>query len=209
MAITVTVVSSVIGAALVAVLVNVLNRPTGVVRGTESHSVSRQADAYSQPESGSAGRSRTRGTISTGSDLRVYANERGGYAFAYPAHWAPTTLGRDAELRDPAGAVTVSFSVAPAGELSDAATTVAERYSTDLLIVSSHAETSPEGLPAWVIAGIEQDATSRVDRVLSIAIDGDRENHAITVRFGPGRTVLALLPDIRRVISSYRVGDVN
>jgi len=140
--------------------------------------------------------------------LRVYANRGAGYVFIHPAEWNVTTHGEDSELRSPGGEVVFSFGQAPAGPLPDAATAVADRYFSDpeeMRIVSSHEETTEQGLRAWVVGGIGQGPAGRDDRFLAISVDAPSGNRAIMVRFPSGPDVLDVLPEIRSVISSYRV----
>lgn len=142
----------------------------------------------------------------SGTGMRDHANERGAYAFSYPAGWNVATDGEVSELRSPDDVVVFSFGPAPAGALSEAATSVAERYSSTAVIeiVSSREDTTDQGLRTWVVGGIGRIPTGPHDRFLAIAVDAPRGNQAIMVRFPSGPAILDLLPEIERVISSYR-----
>ena len=128
----------------------------------------------------------------------------------HPASWNVTTRGETTELSSPRRNVVFSFGPAPNGALPDAATTVADEYSPDLegvRIVSSHEETTEQGLRTWVVGGIGQVPEGGDDRFLALSVEAPRGNQGIMVRFPSGPAVLDVLPEIRSVISSYRVAD--
>jgi hypothetical protein len=144
--------------------------------------------------------------------LRVYMNRSGRYGFVHPDGWSVSTHAKSAELRSPGGEVAFIFGPAPRGALPDAAAAVAERYSPtpsgEMEILSSHEETTDQGLRSWLIGGVTRTTQGGSERFLAISIEapqGRGRNHAIVVRFPTGSALLDLLPEIRRVISSYRI----
>lgn len=208
MAIALSLIVGALGGAVSVVAMRVMDGPSVSVVAADSHVPGR-------PGSGSVGSSTsTRDTSAIPSSegpsaaaLRV-VNQRGGYVFMRPAEWNVTTNGARTELRSPGGNVLFSFGPAPDGALPDAATAAINRYSPDLVemnIVSSYEETTQQGLRTWVVGGTGEGSEGRIDRFLAVSVEAPGGNRAIIVRFASGPVVLDVLPDIRRVISSYRV----
>jgi hypothetical protein len=141
--------------------------------------------------------------------FRTYENTRYGYGFMHPGDWTITSRGPETHLRSSDGTVVFTFGPAPDGALPDAAAAVADEHPAlgNIQILSSHEETTEQGLSAWVVGGIGQDADGQLDRFISVSIAASDGNRAILVRFPQGPAVLDLLPQIRAVIATYRVTD--
>jgi hypothetical protein len=199
-----------VGATLTAVAVRVVNGPAPPVLEFGTADRTAEGSVVPSPNGRDASVTRTDDKTLSLPGLRVYKNRRGGYVFTHPAEWNVTTHGESAELSSPGGNVVFSFGPAPGGALPDAATAVADGYSPDLegvTIVSSHEETTEQGLRTWVVGGIRQGPGGGDDRFLAISVDAPRGNRGIMVRFPSGPAILDLLPEIRSVISSYRVAE--
>jgi hypothetical protein len=141
-------------------------------------------------------------------DVNVHVNRQSGYLFSFPTAWKIVQIEGTDRLVDPAGDVQITFDVAPTGPLQTASERVVEQTTrgfSDVELIESLVETTPQGLPSLVVGvnGIGPD--SETVRFLVITVQGPDGNRAITVRFSPEADPRAALPVIQQVVSSFRV----
>jgi hypothetical protein len=130
----------------------------------------------------------------------VHINEDAGYLFSYPDTWTVTDSGETTRLLGPTGDVVMTFGVAPSRSLQAASdqlvAEVADSFS-DVELVTSEVERTPQGHRSLVVGGRGMDASGDADRFLVITIRGSDRTRAITVRFDAESDPLDSLSVIR------------
>jgi hypothetical protein len=142
----------------------------------------------------------------------VHVNQAAGYLFSYPDAWTVSDTGGTARLVPPTGDIVMTFGMAPARGLEAASAELVEEVTrpyTDVELVSSEIERTPQGQPSLVVGGRGTDVTGEAVRFLVITIHGSDDTRAITVRFDPGSDPLESLPVIREIVASFRTAEID
>jgi hypothetical protein len=143
-------------------------------------------------------------------DVTVYVNKRSGYLFSYPTPWTITQIEGADRLVDPAGDVQITFDVAPAGPLETVSELVVEQATRDysnVELIESSVETTPQGLPSLVVGVSGIGPSGETVRLLVITMQGQDGNRTITVRFSQDADPRDALPVIQQIVSSFRVSN--
>ena len=158
-----------------------------------------------------------RGTPTSGADGQLpgfdfHVNEDGGYLFSYPAAWTVSNSGETTHLIGPKGSVVMTFGMAPSRGLRSASERVvagvARPYS-DVDLVTSEVEPTPQGYRSLVAGGTATDAEGNAVRFLVITIRGIDQTRVITVRFDAESDPRDSLPVIREVVASFRTSETG
>jgi hypothetical protein len=142
--------------------------------------------------------------------LGVYVNEEAGYLFSYPDTWTVSQSGETTRLLDPKGDIEMMFGTAPSRALERASARVvaevASSYS-NVELVTSDVERTPQGQPSLVVGGKAVDAAGDAVRFLVITIRGTHQTQAITVHFDAESDPVDSLPVIQEIVASFRTSD--
>lgn len=141
-------------------------------------------------------------------DVNVHVNKRSGYLFSYPTPWTVTRTDGADRLVDPAGDVQIMFDVAPDGPLETVSERVVEKATrnySNVELIESPVETTPQGLPSLVVGVSGSGPNGETVRLLVITMQGQDGNRTITVRFSQEADPRDALPVIQQVVSSFRV----
>jgi hypothetical protein len=140
----------------------------------------------------------------------VHVNEDAGYLFSYPDTWTVSHSGETTRLLGPEGDVEMTFGMAPSRALEPASdqvvAEVAGSYS-DVELVTSEVERTPQGQRSLVVGGRGTDAAGNAVRFIVITIRGADQTLAITVRFPAGSDPLDSLSVIQEIVASFRTSD--
>lgn len=139
-------------------------------------------------------------------DARLHRNAEAGYEIRSPSDWRVTESGTVTRLASPDRTVVVTVGVGPRGSLGQA---------SDRLVASLRASyadvrlsgTEPEpifGNRSLVAGGTAINDRGDGVRFLAIAIAAPEENYAMTVFIPEAADPFGLLPDLRRIVHSFR-----
>jgi hypothetical protein len=142
----------------------------------------------------------------------VHVNEEAGYLFSYPDTWSVSHSGETTRLLGPKGDVVMTFGMAPSRALEPASdqvvAEVASSYS-DVELVASEVERTPQGHRSLVVGGRGIDAAGDAVRFLVITIRGNDQTRVITVRFDAESDPLDSLSVIQEIVASFRTSDTG
>lgn len=144
--------------------------------------------------------------------VNVHVNEGAGYLFSYPDSWEIATVHDTTRLVGLDGDVAMTFAAAPSGSLDVASDRVVGDVTSvysDVELVASERNQTPQGLRSLVTGGEAVDASGASVRFLIITIEGHGRNRAITIRFAPEANPLDALTAIQEIVASYRISDTN
>jgi hypothetical protein len=211
-AIFVTVLSALLAVPVIAVIrVNETRAPSSDAPATRAASPGVQTGGVASPDVRTNGEE-TSGTEGQLPGFDVHVNKEGGYLFSYPDTWTVSHTGEVTRLLGPTGDVEMTFGIAPSRALEPASdrvvAEVADAYS-DVELVTSEVDRTPQGQRSLVVGGTATDAAGDRVRFLVITIQGADQTRAITVRFDAESDPLDSLSVIREVVASFRTSDTG
>lgn len=133
-------------------------------------------------------------------------NATGGYRIEVPDDWSSTQDGRTTTVKNPKGNTLMTFGLGRTGPLPVAATLFFQQVgsSYDKVQVFPPEGKQIGGLKSLVYGGVgTNDKNARV-RFLAISMENSPTNYGITVFTEAGSDPKAVLPDVNRIVDSFR-----
>jgi hypothetical protein len=146
------------------------------------------------------------GTDGGGSDADVALDPR--FLFpSVPSTWHVSTVDGRSTLEDPTGDVSIAFQQAPIGQsLGEISEQALSTLTVEHGIITRVPSTlSFEGQRSLAIGAEAEDPTGSPIRFVIVAVTGPAGNAVITIRFGPDADASVVLPEVERILSSFRM----
>lgn len=146
------------------------------------------------------------GTVSSAVDTKAVVNTAGKYSFEAPTGWSSTQQGRTTTVTSPDQSTVITLGVGGIGSLPVAGTLffqqVAGNYKNVQLIPPEAKEVGSR--PALIYGGVGNNAQNTRIRFLAITVQNNPSNYAIGVFTAVGSDPKIVLPQVNRVVESFR-----
>jgi hypothetical protein len=145
----------------------------------------------------------------SGSDLGVaeYVNGTHDYGFEYPVSWTVQENAQITSLENPNGRIRVRFGIGPSSDLGTAAARSIHSLSdvtSDRDVIGMTRE-KIDGSSSLLVSGTAIDDGGRRVRFLSITVQGQSRNYAISILVPHRSDPVTVLPQIEEIVSSFDV----
>jgi hypothetical protein len=146
------------------------------------------------------------GTDSRVVDTHAVVNTAGKYSFEAPTGWSSTQQGRTTTLTSPDQSTVITLGVGRIGPLPVAGTLffqqVAGNYKNVQVLPPEAKEVGSR--PALIYGGVGNNAQNTSIRFLAITVQNNPTNYAIAVFTAAGSDPKIVLPQVNRVVDTFR-----